>query len=113
MAGKLTRVAGLLNCSRLGVSIEANGSDQWKDAALAVLSQVTTISQEAGVKTLLRLSTPPFRQGVSLAHWRPLQPQDWRDILAALPQMSLSFSPADCLWQGIDYLQILPNFVPA
>ena len=36
-----------------------------------------------------------------------MEPQDWRDLVAACPGLSLSFSPADCVWLGIDYLRIL------
>ncbi len=42
-----------------------------------------------------------------------MEPQDWRDILSSCPDLSLSFSPADCVWLGIDYLKILSGLVSA
>ncbi len=42
-----------------------------------------------------------------------MEPQDWRDLVCACPGIGLSFSPADCVWLGIDYLKILPGIASA
>jgi sugar phosphate isomerase/epimerase len=64
-------------------------------------------------KFLLRLSTPvPFR-GLSLKYWRALEPEEWRQILAVCAGLGLSYSPGDCLWAGLDYLQNLSSFASA
>jgi len=65
------------------------------------------------VKPLVRLSAPREFYGQSLRKWRPLDPQLWRDLLSDVPGLSFSFSPADCVWQSIDYLRVLHGLVPA
>jgi sugar phosphate isomerase/epimerase len=42
-----------------------------------------------------------------------MEPQDWRDLLSSCQGLSLSFSPGDCLWLGIDYLAVLSHFAAA
>lgn len=86
---------------------------EWISAAEATLTTVAELCVRCDVKPLLRLSTPRLYQDRSLRKWRPLEPQEWRDILACVPALCLSFSPADCAWQGLDYLQILPGFASA
>jgi len=65
------------------------------------------------VEPLLRLSTPLEFRGQSLKGWRSMEPQDWRDLLSGCPGLSLSFSPGDCVWLGIDYLRILSGLASA
>ncbi len=113
MLGKLAAVAQEVGCQRLSFWIEPGCGEQWMEQLDGILTPVIEVSAQHGVKPVLRLSTPRSHQGQSLRLWRPLQPQEWREILSAFPALSLAFSPADCVWQGIDYLQILPPFTAA
>ena len=113
MAAKLCRVASAVGCRRFSFWLKAGLEDDWMGAVEEALTPLLKSCAEEGIKPVLRLSTPGQFHDQSLRKWRPLEPQDWRDILAALPDLCLAFCPADCVWQGIDYLQILPAFAPA
>jgi sugar phosphate isomerase/epimerase len=114
MIGKLAQVAKALDCPRLSISLQPGHDEGWKKAFEQLFAELKPTLHENNVRLLLRLATPaPFR-GVSLKKWRPMEPQDWRDLLSLCHgELSLSFSPADCLWLGIDYLQILPGIASA
>lgn len=113
MLPKLAQVASALGCLRLTFSLESGSGDHWLSSVESALAPVIETCAREGVKILLRLGTPSSYRGLSLTRWSPLNPQAWRDILSVCPGLSLSFSPADCVWQGINYLSILPQLVPA
>lgn len=112
MVGKLATVAEVLECPRIAFSVMP-GENGWQELVEEHLSAVGDTLQNHNVKPLLRLSTPQTFRGVSLKSWRAMEPQDWRDLVSACPGLSLSFSPADCVWLGIDYLRILSGVAAA
>lgn len=110
MLGKLSQVATALACPRLGVSLLP--TPDFVSAFTAFyqgLKDDPAIEQEL----VLRLITPVPLRGLSLAKWRHLEPQEWRDLLAACPGLSLAYCPADALWLGLDYLQNMSSFAQA
>jgi hypothetical protein len=113
MLSKLVEVAGLLFCKRLSFSIAPGLDESWKEKFECEYATLSPIFQSREIKPLLRLATPAEFRGVSLKRWRAMEPQDWRDLVSGCPGLSLSFSPADCLWLGIDYLQILSGVTAA
>ncbi len=113
MVAKLALVCKAVDCHRLAVSVLPSNDDNWKEAFEKDFSQVKDLLAENEVKLLLRLATPSELRGQSLKTWRAADPQDWRDLISACPDLSLSFSPADCVWLGIDYLQILSGITSA
>lgn len=112
MINKLLLVAEALNCRRLSFWL-APSDALWKASVPEVLPPLLEAGTASGVKMLLRLSTPRIYQGQSLSKWRPLAPLEWADMLAEYPNLCLSFSAADCIWQSLDYLRILPGFMAA
>ena len=42
-----------------------------------------------------------------------IRDRDWRNLVSLCPSLSLSFSPADCVWLGIDYLRVLSGVASA
>ncbi|MFX5945340.1 hypothetical protein ABTE62_19815, partial [Acinetobacter baumannii] len=62
---------------------------------------------------VMRLSTPVIYRNQSLKSWRGTEPQDWRDLSSLVPNLGLAFSPADCVWLGIDYLRVLSGVIKA
>lgn len=113
MLVKLGHVAESVDCRRVAVSVLPLAQSQWIEAVCDQISQAQKALAEHNVHLLLRLSTPREMRGQSLRKWQAMEPQNWRDIIAQCPGLSLSFSPADCLWLGIDYLQILPGIAQA
>lgn len=113
MVNKLALVCKAIDCHRLAVSVLPSNNDDWKDAFEKDFAQVKSALDENEVKLLLRLATPSELRGQSLKTWRAADPQDWRDLISACPDLSLSFSPADCIWLGIDYLHILSGLTSA
>lgn len=113
MITKLAAVASTVGAPKICFSLEPGTGDGWKTALEAAVQPAVDMCAASGVKLLLRTGTPPGYHGVSLSRWTPTHPQLWREILACCPGLALSFSPADCLWQGIDYLRILPDLLPA
>jgi len=114
LVAKLSRLAAAVGCRRVSFWLEAGRrDDNWLADVQRALAPVVEECGKHGVRLVLRLSTPTIYRGKSLQSWHPMQPQDWRDLLSLLPDLSLSFSPADCMWQGLDYLQLLPAFVSA
>lgn len=111
MLAKLGRLAEAVSCPRIICYLERDQEEGWVERAESSLTVV--LKDLKKVKLVVSLSTPPSWRGRSLKYWRPNDPQEWRDLLAAMPEISLSFSPADCLWQGIDYLRLLPSIVKA
>jgi hypothetical protein len=98
MLTKMVTVAKTIGCSKLSVSIEPGSNSDWLAEAE---KQITTWQDELNsedIRLLLRLATPKQNQGKSLKQWLAMEPQDWRDLIAACPELSLSFSPADCIW---------------
>jgi sugar phosphate isomerase/epimerase len=112
MLSKLLEVASILKCSRIGFFLSPGDDDSWKEKFEEEYAQLLPLFEEREVQLLLRVSTPLMNRGVSLKRWRAMEPQDWRDLISGCPGLSLSFSPGDCLWLGIDYLQILAALTP-
>jgi sugar phosphate isomerase/epimerase len=107
MLTKLARVAAAVNCKKIAVSLAPGANGGWLDQVESALSDVQTPLAENDVQLLLRLATAPQFRGKSLKTWTAFEPQDWRDLMSVIPGLGLSFSPADCVWLGIDYLRIL------
>jgi len=113
MLAKLALVAHAAGCSRISVTGKVGTNGAWKDSVIELLCEAQKIAAKKNLRLTLRLSTPQQFRGLSLKTWRAMEPQDWRDILSSCPDLSLSFSPADCVWLGIDYLKILSGLVAA
>ena len=114
MVSKLAQVASALGCKRIGFFLEPGIGDDWKHVFEQQFFALKEVLEPHGVRLLLRLATPVAWRGLSLKKYRPMEPQDWRDILTLCRgELSLSFSPADCVWLGIDYLRILPGLASA
>lgn len=114
MIHKLAQVANALSCQRISFSLQPGSDEGWKQEFEQQFAELKETLAENGVRLLLRLATPAAFRGMSLKKWRPMEPQDWRDLLSLCHgELSLSFSPADCVWLGIDYLQILPGIASA
>jgi len=107
MLTKLARVAAAVNCKKVAVSIAPGTNGSWLDQMESALSDVKDPLAENDVQLLLRLATAQQFRGKSLKTWTAFEPQDWRDLMSVIPGLGLSFSPADCVWLGIDYLKIL------
>lgn len=112
MLSKLLEVSAIVNCSRVAFLLSPGEDDSWKEKFEEEYAQIAPRFEERGVQLLLRIATPPKNRGVSLKRWRGMEPQDWRDLVSGCPGLSLSFSPGDCLWLGVDYLQILSAMTP-
>lgn len=110
MMEKLSKVAAVLKCKFVSFYLEPGADEGWKAAFEEDFAELLPIMQELDVVPLLKLSTPSSTRRLSLKKWRAMEPQDWRDLLSGCSGLSLSFSPADCVWLGIDYLQILSGF---
>lgn len=114
MINKLALLANALGCQRISFSLQPGPDESWKQDFEQQFAELQDVLQENDVRLLLRLSAPVAFRGSSLKKWRPMEPQDWRDLLSLCHgELSLSFSPADCVWLGIDYLQILPGIASA
>jgi sugar phosphate isomerase/epimerase len=113
MISKIAHTAKSIGCRRLSFWLSASNEDNWLENCEKALSQAATICQEFDVKLILNCATYPDFIGKSLRLWQPLSPNNWRHLLSTCPELSLSLSPADCFWQGIDYLQVLPAFIAA
>ncbi len=110
---KLAKVAAVLKSQRIIFQLEAEAGKDWLLEVEKMLTPIVESLKKKQIKLSLSLSTPEIYAGKSLRGWRPLEPQEWRELLAGVPDLSLSFSVADCAWQGIDYLRILPPLVKA
>ncbi len=110
---KLANVAEALSCKRIIFYLIAEPHDNWIESVENVLNPILSSLKDREIRLTLSLAAPEKYRGKSLRSWRPIEPQEWRNLLAGVPDLSLSFSVADCAWQGIDYLKILPALVPA
>ncbi|MGH9547826.1 MAG: sugar phosphate isomerase/epimerase family protein, partial [Terriglobales bacterium] len=114
MVTKLAQVARALECTRISFSLAPGLDNGWKAAFEQTFNELQPTLSENGVRLLLRCATPAPYRGQSLKKWRGMEPQDWRDLLSiGQGELSLSFSPADCVWLGIDYLQVLLGLTAA
>jgi sugar phosphate isomerase/epimerase len=109
MVAKLAHVAKALNCKKISIFLAPGSNSHWLDSVEQQLNPVCEALERNEVKLLIRLSTAPEFRGRSLKTWKAMEPQDWRDLMSICPSAGLSFSPADCVWLGIDYLKILPG----
>ncbi len=117
MMQKLSAVAAALKCPRLGFSVRPGADESW----ISAFAEQYALLRESALKEnefqpldyVLRLSTPAEYRGVSLRKWRQLEPHEWRELLSQCEGLSFVYSPADCLWLGIDYLQNMGSFVQA
>lgn len=113
MMRKLGALSKAVGCDRVAFSIKPSEAEDRIETAAAAINPVLADFEKQGLKLLLSLSTPEAYRGKTLRHWRPLEPQEWRDLIAHCPGLAISFSAADCAWQSINYLQILPGIVQA
>jgi sugar phosphate isomerase/epimerase len=113
MLAKLAQVAQAVKCDKICVSLMPGNDPGWLDCAEKELLAAQNELKENNVGLLVKLSTPSQFRGKSLKTWTAMDPQDWRDLVCACPGIGLSFSPADCIWLGIDYLKILPGIASA
>ncbi len=111
MLNKVVKVAKTIGCKKLGINIKAGADSNWLDTAEEKMGLLKADLDEQGIGLLLRLSTAREYRNKSLKQWMTMEPQDWRELMAGCPGLSLSFSPADCVWLGIDYLKILSGIV--
>ena len=109
MVAKLSHVANALNCKKISIFLAPGSNSHWLENVEQQLNSVYQDLNDNDVKLLIRLSTAPEFRGRSLKSWKAMEPQDWRDLMSICPSAGLSFSPADCVWLGIDYLKILPG----
>jgi sugar phosphate isomerase/epimerase len=113
MMKKLASLAKTVGCDRVIFMLQPSGAEDRIAVAAQAINPVLADFEKQGLKLLLSLSTPEGNRGRTLREWRPLEPQEWRDLIAECPGLALSFSAADCAWQNINYLQILPGLVSA
>ncbi|MBA4077299.1 MAG: hypothetical protein C0508_19875 [Cyanobacteria bacterium PR.023] len=113
MIEKLGQVAKSLDCKKVSFFLRPNSQDNWIEDFAAVYPSIKESLDALGVGLLLRLSTPTEYRGVSLKKWRAMDPQEWRDLISSCPGLALIYSPADCLWLGIEYLANLSAFATA
>ena len=113
MLSKLLEVATILKCQRIAFHLAPGEDEKWKEKFEKEYEQIAALFDQQEIKPLLRIATPVENRGISLKRWRGMEPQDWRDLISGCPGLSLSFSPGDCLWLGIDYLQILAGVTSA
>ncbi|CAN5265841.1 hypothetical protein BH11CYA1_BH11CYA1_02470 [soil metagenome] len=113
MIEKLGQVAKNLDCKKVSFFLRPSSQDTFIEDFAAVYPSVKESLDALGVGLLLRLSTPIEYRGVSLKKWRAMDPQEWRDLISSCPGLALIYSPADCLWQGIEYLANLSAFATA
>lgn len=110
---KLSRVAEALACTKLIFYVECESYKGWLGDLEKLVNTIIPGLKDRGISLLLSLSTPEAFRGRSLKSWRPVEPDELRELLAGAPGLALSFSVADFVWQGLDYLKILPGLVPA
>ncbi len=113
MLKKLFLVAEAIGCKRVAVSAQPGPDNVWKTNLSDMLNRVLEARNSDSVGLMLRLSTPVEFRNQSLKSWRAMEPQDWRDLISSVPNLGLVFSPADCVWLGIDYLRILSGVIKA
>ena len=113
MLAKLSQVARAVKCHKISVSLMPGNDPDWLESAEKELLAAQLELKENEVSLLVKLSTPSQFRGKSLKTWTAMEPQDWRDLICACPGLGLSFSPADCIWLGIDYLKVLPGIAAA
>jgi sugar phosphate isomerase/epimerase len=113
MVGKLAHVAEAVDCRKISILLAPGDDEQWLEMACEQLLSLDSELKSANVGLLIRLATAPEFRGRSLKSWNAMAPQDWRDLISTSPGIGLSFSPADCVWLGIDYLKILPGLASA
>ena len=113
MMKKLGALASAVGCGRILFMLAPSDTADRIDVAAAAINPVLAEFEKQGLKLLLSLATPERNLGRTLREWRPLEPGEWRDLIANCPGLALSFSAADCAWQNINYLQILPGLVSA
>ena len=113
MVTKLASVAEAIGCRRVAFFVRPGTDNDWMEAFAADYAALGDTFAGYDVKPLVRLATPTPYRGVSLKHWRAMEPQEWRDLIALCPGLSFVYSPADLLWLGIDYLTNLPGMVSA
>ena len=111
MLNKIVKVAKTVGCKKVGINLTITPENNWLEIAEEKIGQLKAELEAEGIGLLLRLSTAKEYRNKSLKYWLAMEPQDWRDLMASCPGLALSFSPADCVWLGIDYLKILSGVV--
>jgi len=113
MLRKLGQLASAVTCERIAFVLKPSDCSNWISVAADAINPVLAEFDKKGLKLLLSMSTPAGNRGLTLRKWRPLEPQEWRDLIVNCQGLALSFSAADLAWQNINYLQLLPGFVNA
>lgn len=113
LSDKLFKVAAELGCKRLLFYMDAEAQPDWLENAEKFLLELANTAKASNVSLILSLSTPEEYRGKSLKFWRPIELDELRHLLAGVPDLQLSFSVADFVWQGIDYLKIVSRLVSA
>jgi len=113
MMEKLAQVAADLGCKKVSFFLKPSAADNWMEDFSNFYPELKTTLDQYAVTPLLQLSTPMEYRGISLKKWRAMDPQEWRILIASCPGLALIYSPADCLWQGIEYLANLSAFAAA
>lgn len=110
---KTARVADNVGCRKVSFSVAPTSNDDWQKTVTENILAVQEELENKEIIFLLRLSTPMIFRDQSLKYWRATEPQEWREFLSGDANIGLSFSPADCLWLGLDYLRILAPLISA
>ena len=113
MIDKLSKVARALSCKRILFYLSAESNPDWLQQVETALNPLVASLREQGLTLVLSLSTPAQFLGKSLRTWRPIEPQEWRELIAGVPGLGLSVAVADCAWQGIDYLRVISGLAAA
>jgi sugar phosphate isomerase/epimerase len=113
MIEKLGQVAAAVGAKKVAFHLRPHAEDDWIEPFAAIYPTLRDSLGALGVAPLISLSTPHDYRGLSLKKWRALDPQEWRDLLSNCAGLALVYSPADCLWLGIDYLANLAAFATA
>lgn len=110
-AGTKTSSIDQKSLAHSGAAIGADSDDLYKGSSIDGTSiDFGDFSSDDDLSYVLRLATPVQYRGVSLKEWRLMEPEEWRQLLSLCEGLTFSYSPGDCLWLGIDYLQNLGSF---
>lgn len=113
MIEKVAQVASAVGAQKVAFHLLPGANDGWTDSFAELYPALKESLGALGVRPLLSLTTPHQYRGVSLKKWRAMEPQEWRDLLSSCDGLAFVYSPADCLWLGIDYLANLSAFAAA
>ena len=110
---KISQICKIIECHKIGIYLNTIFDTNWQGKVSLHLKSILKTLKQTNIKLLLRLSTPSNLRNLSLLKWNFYNPDIIRNLLAQFPELSLSFSPADCVWLGINYLELLPALISA